>query len=149
MIQFSTRRFVAAPPERVFALASNFADAPAVVPAIKRVEMLTPGPVRIGTKFRETRVMFKKEATETMEVTAFDPPRSYRLGCTSCGCRYESVFLFSPKDEGTDVELSFTAEPLTFLAKVMSFLMRPMVKSMGKMCAQDLESLALAAERKP
>src|SRR4051812_9790697 len=83
--------FVAAAPERVFALASDFANLPKRIPDITKVELLTGDTVGVGTRFRETRVMFGKEAVETMEVAAFDPPHSYVLVANSCGARYEST----------------------------------------------------------
>ena len=110
------------------------------------MEMLTDGPVGLGTRFRETRVMFKREATEEMEVTAFDAPHSYSLGCENHGCRYRTEFRFAPNGSGTDLEMTFGAEPLTKTAKVMSFLMKPMMKTMMKHCSKDLEDLKAAVE---
>jgi carbon monoxide dehydrogenase subunit G len=146
MLQFTLEKHIAAPPARVFAAASDFQNAPQRIRGIERVEMLTSGPVGVGTRFKETRVMFKKEATEEMEVTAFDPPRSYTLGCESCGCRYSTVLRFTPKDAGTDVSFTFEAVPLTSIAKVMSFLMKPMIKSSLKMIARDLDDLKASLE---
>lgn len=139
-------RHIAAPIEKVFSVASDFAGAPQVVRAIDKVEMLTPGPVGVGTRFRETRTVFGKQASEEMEVTAFEPPRRYAVGCTGHGCRYHSEFLFEPKQGGTEVKMSFEATPLTFFAKVMSVLMKPMIKSMAKMCEQDLDDIKTAIE---
>lgn len=146
MTMLSVTRHARAPLERVFARASDIENAPEMIPAIRKIEMLTPGPVRVGTRFRETRVVFGREHTETLEVTGFDPPRSYTVGCESCGCRYESRFSFRPKDGGTDVEMTFEATPLTFFAKVMGVLMRPMTKKMAEHCAKDLDSIVAAAE---
>ena len=70
MTTFTVKKHVNAPPELVFAKASDFANAPSFIGAIKKVEILTPGPIQAGTRFKETRVMFKREATEEMEVTA-------------------------------------------------------------------------------
>ncbi len=61
------------------------------------------------TLSRETRVMLKREATEEMELTAFDPPRGYTLRASSCGAEYTSVFGFRAEGAGTLVELSFHA----------------------------------------
>ncbi len=72
-MNFICEQQVAAPPEKVFAMMSDFANAPQRISGISKVEMLTDGAVGVGTKFKETRVMLGKEATETMEVTTFDP----------------------------------------------------------------------------
>lgn len=147
MAQITLEKQVRAPIQRVFAVATNLRDAPKNIPAITKMEVLTEGPVRLGTRFRETRKMFGREATEEMEITAFDPPRSMSVGCESHGCRYRSGFRFDQRDGGTHVEMTFAAEPLTFGAKVMSVLMRPMMKKLMAEVAKDLDAIAAAAER--
>src|SRR5438046_1974470 len=91
---------VAAPPATVFDVFSDLDHAPGRVSGTQRVEKLTPGPVGVGTRFKETRVMFGKEATEEMTFTAFDPGRGYTLGAESCGCRYITDFRFEPDGAG-------------------------------------------------
>jgi hypothetical protein len=54
------------------------------VDGIQKLEKLTDGPVGLGTRFRETRRMFRKEAAEEMEFTAFEPGRSYGVCCDAC-----------------------------------------------------------------
>ena len=111
--------------------------------------MLTDGPVRLGTRFKETRVMFGKEATETMEVVEFKPPHGYALGCQSHGCRYRSDFQFKPNAGGTRVEMTFEATPRTLLARMMGFLTAPMIKGVAKCMEKDLEDLKASLEGKP
>lgn len=60
---------IQAPPERAFAAFADFPHAARSVSGIERIEMLTDGPVGAGTRFRETRIMFGREATEEMKVT--------------------------------------------------------------------------------
>jgi uncharacterized protein YndB with AHSA1/START domain len=137
---------VAAPVERVFAAATDFAGAASRISGIRAVRVFTDGPTRVGTRFEETRVMFGREAKETMEVVALDPPRSYVLRAESHGCRYRTELRFTPRDGGTLVEMEFGAEPLTLAAKVMSVLFAPMMKSVVKLCGKDLADLARHCE---
>jgi len=146
MAGVTVKKEIAAPPERVFEAATDFANAAKSIRGIEKVEMLTDGPVGVGTRFRETRIMFKREATEVMEVTDFDPPRGYSLRAESHGCRYLSRFRFEPKDGGTELEMRFEATPLTFVAKVMAFLMKPMVGMVAKECGKDMEDLKTRIE---
>ena len=90
--------------------------------------------------------MFGKEATETMDVTAFDPPRSYTVGAYSCGTQYETTFRFEPEGDGTKVTLDFTGTPKTFLARLMMPLMKLMAGAVKKCVTQDLDDLKKAAE---
>lgn len=138
---------VKASPEKVFAVATDFANAASRIKGIKKLEVLTQGPVGLGTRFRETRVMFGKEASETMEVTAFDPPRSYTLSAASHGCSYLSTVSVAPEGAGSRLSMTFAGTPLTVGAKVMSALMGWMiVGSCRKAMQQDLADIGAAAE---
>lgn len=121
----------------------NLAD---VVAAIISIEVLTEGPIGAGTRFKETRKMFGKEASEEMEILTFDPPNGYSTVAQSCGCRYITERTLRAKGDGTDLEMSFSSEPLAFLGKVMSLLFGFMVKSMKKMCQKDLDDVRAAVE---
>lgn len=142
-------KYIDAAPEEVFRRASDFARAPEIISGIRTVEMLTPGPVGKGTRFRETRVIFKREATEEMTVTAFEPPRRYCLEADAHGCRYRTEIRFVPRGEGTNVEMAFDAVPYTAWAKVLSFVFRPLMKQVAKDCAKDLDDLKAAVEGAP
>ena len=117
------------------------------MPAIRAVEILTEGAVRVGTRFKETRVVFGRGHAETFEVTELSPYRAFGMGCTSCGARYDSHFTFRPDGRGTIVEMTMTVEPLTTYARVVGFLMKPLSRKMVRECAKDLDAVAAAAER--
>ena len=146
MTSFTLTKRIDAPRETVFRLASDFRNAADHIQGITKVEMLTDGPVAQGTRFQETRIVFKREATEEMTVSAYDPPSGYALDCESCGCHYHTEFRFTANGSGTDVEMRFDVKPLTFFAKVMGFLMRPMMKMCLKETGKDLDDLKAVAE---
>ncbi|TWU00593.1 Polyketide cyclase / dehydrase and lipid transport [Botrimarina colliarenosi] len=135
-----------APPERVFALATDFAGAPERVRGVKRLELLTDGPIGVGTRWRETRQIFGKESTEELEITRFDPPRSYTAECETCGCRFESTITCEPEGAGTLVTFQNQTQALTLSAKLMAPLGVLMAGGMKKLFAADLADLRRAAE---
>ncbi len=156
MAMFESRVRVEAPVDRVFEVFSNVREAPKHIKGITALEVLTDGPIGTGTRFRESRVMFGKTATETMEFTEFQPGRAYTVGCTSCGVEYATRFTFTPTggagspggSGGTDVVMTTTARPVTLMAKIMSPLMGLMMKgAMKKMLEGDLNAMKAAAER--
>lgn len=138
-----------APQSRVFEVFADLESAPTRVRGIKKLELLTPGPVGKGTRFRETRVMMGKEATEVMEVMSFDAPRSYEVEANSCGCRYFSRLEFAPSGSSTNVTMTFSATPLTFFAKLMSPLGALMMKSCRAAMQRDFDDLKAAIEGRP
>lgn len=139
-------KHVAAPPAKVFAAFTDLDEFAGRIASIVRVERLTPGPVGRGTRFRETRVMFKREATETMEFRAFEAGRSYTLGCLSCGMDYAFSFRFTAAAGGTDVIADVAMKPVTFFARLLSPLAALMAGPLRKCLAQDLEDVAASVE---
>jgi len=134
---------------KVFAAMTDFANAAERISGISRMEMLTDGPVGVGTRFRETRIMMKREATETMEVTDFRPLESYTLEAHSCGCHYTSIISVADAGKGqTKVTMSFSGVPKTFAAKLMipmGWLFRGMLK---KCVLKDLADIKAYLEAK-
>ncbi len=149
-MQISCSEHINASPESVFAASTDVARWPETISAITKTEIMTEGPVGVGTTFRETRVMFGKEASETMTFARFDPPREYMLTAASHGCKYETTFTFTPEAGGTRVDMNFKGEPTTFMSKVMSAVMGPMLKgTMVKCIAKDLQDLKANLEEIP
>ena len=139
---------IAAPPHKVFALFSDLEHAAENIGAIKKLELVTPGPMRKGTRFRETRVMYGKECTEEMEVSDFEPGKSYTVTAGSCGARFATRFDFRAEGSGTRVDVKVDATPVSLFAKLMSPLSGLMMKSMKKCFEQDLHDLKAVAEGK-
>ncbi len=127
--------------QQVFDAISDLEHAADRIRGIVSLEKLTEGPVGLGTRFRETRIMFKKECTEEMEITEFDPPHGYRVGAEGCGCLYDTRFSVTPDGDETIVEMSFQATPTTFMGKLMLPLGKLMQGTMKKMINQDLNDL--------
>jgi len=136
-----------APVETVFDLCSDLRNAAERIRGIVRLEVLTDGPIRVGTRFRETRIMMRKECTEEMEIVEFTPPRSYTVACESCGCAYRTQFRFVPDGRGTRVDFDWSWQPLTFFAKLMMPLGKLMMGTMKKCIDNDLEDMKKAAEQ--
>lgn len=62
------------PLEKAFALTNDIDRAMEWLPAGVRIEKLTPGPTRAGSRYRETRRILGRDDTEIYEVTVYDPP---------------------------------------------------------------------------
>lgn len=141
MASLSTDRLIHAAPEVVFDVATSIETWPELDNPIVKVELLTPGPVGLGTRFRETRVIFRREASEEMEFVEWNRPLGYVLLAESHGSRYRTTFTLTPEGDSTRLQMQFDATPLTFMAKIMSTLMKPLMKKMIDMCGKDLEAI--------
>ncbi len=148
MTTLTIAKEIDAPVARVFDLCTDLNRWPERIRGIERVELLTDGPVGKGTRFRETRIMFKREATEEMEFTSFEPNERYTVGSYSCGCEFDTRYEFIPQGERTRLEMRMLIQPTTLFAKLMMPLGKLMAGSMRKACEKDLDDIKLAAESK-
>ena len=148
MQDVEVRRHVAASVQRVWDVATDLEGSPQVVRGIDAVEVLTPGPFGVGTRWRETRTMMGRSATEEMTVTAVEPQRSYRVEAASRGAHYVSTFAFAPSaDGGTDVTTTFGGRPTSTMARVLGAVTAPLGRrAVTTALEQDLHDIAAAAE---
>ncbi|MCH2135720.1 MAG: SRPBCC family protein [Phycisphaerales bacterium] len=140
-------QFVNGRPPEVFARATDIESWPSVIRGIERIEVDTEGPVGVGTRFTETRIMFKKEASETMEITAFDPPHSYVVESHSCGADFHTTIRFHPEGDGTRIEMDMVTTATTLMAKLRTPVGLLFKGTMRKLIAKDFADIAAAFER--
>ena len=107
------------------------------------MEVITDGPVSVGTRFRETRVAGGGEGQAEMEVTAYEPPHRYATAFTVGGYEAAYNYLLNAEDSGTRVELEFVLG-----GRGLRRLMVPIVGWVMKRHDKDqLASLKVAIER--
>ena len=142
MAAITVSTHVSAPAARVFEVYTDLDKAVDRIPDITALEVLSKGAFGEGTRWRETRVMFKKEATEEMWVTGFDRPKSYTVDAESHGMRYSTLFKFTPDGDGTQVSWTFSGTALTLGTKLMAPIFNVLMKgTMTKCMRRDLEAL--------
>lgn len=148
MMTVTVSRTVQAPLQRVWDVATDLAGMPTVMSGIERVEVLTDGPFAVGTRWRETRRMFGKEASEEMRVVEADAPRAYTVHADSHGMHYVTSFTFRETAENvTEVSMTFGGEATSSMSKVLGVVTGPLgLRSVRKAVEQDLADLAVACE---
>jgi carbon monoxide dehydrogenase subunit G len=147
MAVITIERDVAAPPQRVWAIVTDLARTAEVIAAITTLERTDGGSeFEVGTAWRETRVMFGREATETMAVTAIDEGRSYTVESISRGVHYTSIMKVEAKGEGSHLAWEFGAEATSLSGKLMSVFGKLFEGTTRKALRQDLDDIAAAAE---
>ena len=110
MATITVSDFVAAPVERVFQLFTDFEHGSAHVSDIKRIDMLTSGPVRRGTRWRETRDTMGVSDSAEMEITSFERNRTYTISHHKAGVQIDTTFWFESAVGGTNVSVEFELE---------------------------------------
>ncbi|MEF9883321.1 SRPBCC family protein [Streptomyces sp. P9-A4] len=142
-------RRVAASPGRVWESITDLPEMPRVLSGVEKVEVLTEGGFGVGTRWRETRRMLGKEATEEMTVTESEPPDRYVTVADSHGMRYVSELTLTPDGTGaTTLRMTFSATPSAgrtpgVLGRLMA---RFGAKAVARALAKDLSEIARAVE---
>ncbi|OEJ26562.1 polyketide cyclase/dehydrase [Streptomyces agglomeratus] len=148
----AVERRIRADADRVWQAMTDLEDMPRVLSGVDEVEVLErspAGPFGVGTRWRETRRMLGKQATEEMYVTASEPPVRYVVEADSHGAHYVSEFVLRAEGPGvTAVRMTFTAVPPSgaagLLAKVLGGLG---ARAVRKAIAKDLDDVAAAVEQ--
>lgn len=96
---------IAAAPERVWARLTEPENWLLLVPMTRRVEVITPPPVGVGTRAHFTMMRPGGEVVSDAEVTAADPPHrlALRSRVADLGVEVEAVFTLTPEGTGTQV----------------------------------------------
>jgi len=128
------------PLEEVWKVITDFKNCPNFIKSIVNLEIIDqPKDTLVGFKWKETRVMFGKEATETMWITDSVENEYYQTRAESHGSIYRSGLTIERIGQFTKLTMSFSSEATTFSAKLIGFLMGFMIKgSMNKAINKDL-----------
>ena len=142
-------RTINAPAEDVWAVLTDLANAEQVLSGVTKIELLSDGPYGVGTRWRETRKMMGKEATEEMWVVEANEPTVTVVNAESGGARYRTEFTLTEQGDATVLAMNFSAELLdpSTIQRVMQTLFGRLGLSMTKkVVAADLADIAVAAE---
>lgn len=142
-MQLSASVEIKRPIEQVWKTIIDFENCSNYIQAITKLEILNkPEDTLIGFKWKETRVMFGKEATETMWITDYAENDFYQTRAESHGSVYISRLTVESLGEDTRLTMSFSGEAQTFFVKLIAAIMGFMVKgSMKKAIAKDLDNI--------
>jgi carbon monoxide dehydrogenase subunit G len=107
MATVTVSNHVEAQVEQVFKVFTDIEHVPDRVSGIKKVEMLTPGVVHLGSRWRETRELLGRDDSAEMEITAFERNKTYTITHHKAGVRLDTTFYFEPEGTGTKVSVEF------------------------------------------
>lgn len=138
--------FIKAPSEVCFAVFSDLDRMAERITALIKLEVLTEGPMALGSKWRETRKMFGHESSEVMTISEFDSPKYYAATAASHGAEYYSRYDFVSEADGTRVTMTFRTKAVSLMAKVMAIFSGALMKSISNAISADMEELKKVIE---
>lgn len=147
-MQVKTSVLIHAPRAAVWKRITDIEHAAETIAGIESIEVLErPASGLVGLRWRETRTLFGKTATETMGITEAVEQEFYKTRAESHGAIYVAVLELEDEGGGTRLAMHFTCEPVTISAKLMWLLCGWMFRgATRKACAKDLDDIKATVE---
>ncbi|MGE3274368.1 MAG: SRPBCC family protein [Vicinamibacterales bacterium] len=140
---------VRAPLDRVFQVFTDIEGSAERVRNIRQIELLTPGAIKRGSRWRETRELMGQVASEELEITAFELNRAYTITCDTHGTRFDCTFRFAQVPDGTDVTAELDIIPQSFGAMLVAPFGAMLLATVQRNLEQDLADLRHTIEGAP
>ena len=139
---------IKAPKERVWKVITDIENSVNTISGIDKIEILNkPKDTVVGLKWKETRTIFGKSATETMWITEATENNYYKTRAESNGAIYQTILKLSEKDDTTFLTMEFSTEAISLKGKIMAFIFGRMLnKTMKKLIKKDLIDIKTTVE---
>ena len=149
-MQLALARTVAARPLTAFKTVADIVEWPQIIRSIRSVELLTPGPIRAGTRLREQRIMFGHETIEDVRIAEIERPRRLRLVAENREINYELDHLIDSLSTGSRLMLVFRTRSGTSTGRALYSVISPIMMEikLRDELEQDLADLAAAISAK-
>ena len=137
------------PKKDVWLAITDIKNASNMISGIIDLEVLNQ-PVKelIGLKWKETRMMFGKEASEVMWITEAVENEYFCTRAESHGSVYRTKLSLEESEGVTVLTMSFIAEAQSLIVKMLSVFMGALIKnSMNKALQKDLEDIKRYVEQ--
>lgn len=150
-LSLTLERSIDASTAAVWRVLTDLEGTAAVLSGVTRVERLAGAGYSIGTRWRETRTMLGREASEEMEVVGIVPGRSTTIAAESHGMRYRTEFTLEPieGEARTLLRMRFSGSyesPSWIQRAAAKLTARLGMAATRKAMEQDLADIAAAAE---
>ena len=134
--------------ERIWQVITDIEGSEKTIGAIEGIEVLEkPASGLIGLKWRETRTMFGKTATEVMWITDVRENDYYQTRAESHGAIYVSKLQIEEQEDETCLTMTFDGQAQSLMAKIMSVATGFLLKSATQKALQkDLEDIKAAVK---
>ena len=138
MSRTTVSRTIRAPIEKVFDTIAHIENFSKAVPHITKVEFLSETRRGVGTKFKETRLMGKREATSVLEVTEYVENERVRMVADQGGTIWDTVFTVKPSGDAVEMTMVMEAKAYKLLARFFNPLIKGMIQ---KFIEKDMDAV--------
>ncbi|MCB2199128.1 SRPBCC family protein [bacterium] len=144
MSRITLTKSIDAPLELVFRTIAHIEEFAEAVPEIVNVEFLSAERTGVGTKFRETRHIRKREASTILEVTEYEENEHVRIVSEVSGTIWDTIFRVRQQAGGTLLSMEMEARTDKVINKILNTLFGGIIK---RAIAADLDAVKAFCER--
>lgn len=136
-----------APRERIWNIITDIDTWADTIAGIVSVEVINrPDSGIVGLKWKEKRVLFGKEAVETMWITAAEPNSWYETRAENHGAIYSTRLSLDDSGGRVVLTMTFSAKATTIVSRLMTAMSFLFNGTMRKMLQKDLSDIRRVAE---
>ncbi|HEV2685683.1 MAG TPA: SRPBCC family protein [Actinomycetota bacterium] len=132
---------VNASPEEAFALISDLTRSPEWASNPLKVEVVSGGPVGLGTKYRSEAKFMGKDVHAEQEVTAYEPPTHFAFTNTEGHETYEHVFTVRAQNGKSLIERTITFHVPGFRGVMIRFVVPIVSKKFDRQNSEKLNEV--------
>jgi len=108
MRAFAHETLIDRPPDQVFAFMMDFSRAPRWRSLVRKIEVITPPPLSVGSQLRITMDVMGKPREAISDIWAYDPP--HRFGQRNTASRVTGTFEYRLERAGAGTRVRFTCD---------------------------------------
>lgn len=134
------------PPELVydFVVRDFFVNYPRWSPEVRRLDLLTPGPVRVGSRARQVRIDQGRQSESTFRVTTLE--ELARLEFAESSDLFRIGYRIDPVGEQTRLTFAFELTRVAFFMRPFEKLIRVAIQEGAERVVRNIKGLV---EREP
>ena len=111
-------------PEKVWAYMMDFSQAPRWRNLVREIEVLTPGPLRVGSELKITFDLQGRQKQALSEVWAFEPARRFAIRNTEQNVTGVFEYRLEPDGRGTRISFSCSIQPRGYMWLLLPWLLK-------------------------
>ena len=138
MAHIKGRLSIAAPIETVFDTVADTRNEPSYNPAMTSVELLTPEPIGVGTRFQA--LMGEQEFEMLVDVTEYERPHRYGVETTSFILETSGTITFRQDGTSTIMAWDWTVHPKGWL-RALGPLFGPLARGMERKIWKSMKAM--------
>ena len=141
MVEAKASTLIATQPQQVFSfVALDFErNYRRWSPEVQRLQMITPGPLQVGSRARQVRVDQGRKSESEFRVTVLEPPS--RVGFAERSRQFRIDYRMEPEGEHTRLTFMFELTRLEFFMRPFEKLIRVAVQEGAERTVRNIKGL--------